>query len=153
MASAGLSGLIVELASCQARLLTPALKQAGLTWASFSLMAVVAGSDEIAQSELAQELGLAPATLSESVAEHVRLGLLRQVTSPSDKRVKMISVTAEGTRKLREVLPAIHWIDSLYDEPLGPAGAEQMAKNLEAIAQRLRLALSQSEPPMPNDNR
>lgn len=153
MASAGISGIIVELASCQARLLTPALKEAGLSWSSFSLLATVAGSDEISQTDLGQEMGLAPATLSESVSEHVRLGLLRQVTSPTDKRVKLISVTAEGTRKLRQVLPTIHWIDSLYDEPLGAAGSKQLAQDLTAIAARLRQALAQLGTPIATEDK
>ena len=65
--------------------------------------------DDASQITVGRSLGVAPATMSESVQLHVQKGLLEQVPSTTDRRVRILRLTPSAQEvmgKLREVLRA-----------------------------------------------
>jgi len=95
---------IAAIYELQAQWLEPRLADLGVSLTSFQLLTTVArAGDEASQIEVARRLGVTAATLSESVQGHVERGLLKQSRSRSDKRVKILSLTAKSRRTMQRI--------------------------------------------------
>lgn len=103
---------VAALAELQAAFIEPKLAEFGLNMTSFRLLAAVsAGGQMVSQAELASRLGIAPATLSESVQSHVKRGLLEQVPSPQDRRVKHLRLSSQAQKKMAGVKGILSQLD------------------------------------------
>ncbi len=92
-------------------------------------------------TEIARELGIAPTTLSATVARLVEKGQLRRVRHPSDGRSYVLQPTAAGWRShLRNGKRLNEWI-ARVDEELG-GDPEPVLEALRQLEQALRLALA-----------
>jgi DNA-binding MarR family transcriptional regulator len=132
MNSSGVSGRIETLASLQSRMVSPLLREAGISHPTFALLSCVASHGGTArQSILVEELGVAPATLSESIKEHVERGLLSQEPDPDDRRAKRIGLTASGRQVLSRIGPHLVRMDGLYDDLLGAKDSERLIRLLD----------------------
>lgn len=73
------------------------LKHLGLSQASWTTVAIVAGSSEpMSQIELATRVGIEAASMVATIDRLVKAGLLQRAPSSSDRRVKLITATNEG---------------------------------------------------------
>ncbi len=104
MAETMLIPRIAALYELQSAYLEPRLKKLGISLSTFQLLAVVHSSGgEASQIEIARRLGVSPATLSETVHLHIKKGLLEQVVSSEDRRVKILKLTKSSSSKLKDV--------------------------------------------------
>lgn len=134
-----LGPLVATLYELQSVYLEPKLKAVGIRWTTFQLLAAVLGAgDEASQAEIARRLGVAPATLSEAVHNHVRLGLLTQEAADGDRRKKILKLTALGKRKMSGVAVHVQELERLLTGTLSSevlrqteAALEKMVTNLE----------------------
>jgi MarR family transcriptional regulator for hemolysin len=75
------------------------LKHLGVSQASWLTIAVVArASSPLSQSELADRLGVEGATMVAMIDRLVRAGFVLRVPSSTDRRVKKVALTENGTR-------------------------------------------------------
>jgi MarR family transcriptional regulator for hemolysin len=116
------------------------LKHLGVSQASWLTIAVVARADSApSQSELAERLGVEGATMVAMIDRLVRVGLVIRVPSVTDRRVKKVALTENGTRLYaslkaeadtfrREVLRAV--------DPESLRSATELLEQLQAILDR-----------------
>ena len=73
------------------------LRYLGVSQASWMTIALAAKAREpLSQSELADRLGVEPATMVAMVDRLMKAGLVTRVPSPTDRRVKRVVLTAPG---------------------------------------------------------
>jgi MarR family transcriptional regulator for hemolysin len=81
--------------------LTAAMEGSGMSPRAHSVLAT-ALTGEYTQTELARLVGLDKTTMVVTLDEMEAAGLAERRPSPSDRRVRVIAVTAAGKRKVRE---------------------------------------------------
>lgn len=119
----------------------PKLASLGYSWTIVQLLsAIQAAGAGARQSEVAQMLGITPATLSESVHGLVLRGLVVQSPGESDRRVKGLSLTPAGRDVLTKVRAIAREADARMIDGLDArrvASAivvlEKAVANLEAV--------------------
>jgi len=134
MAESQLVPLIAAIYEYQAAFLEPKLKKIGLSLGSFQLLAAVhAAGEGASQIDIARRLGIAPATLSETVQIQVNDGMLEQVTSKSDRRVKSLVLTEAAKSKLEEVRKMIQKLEQAMLANLSSSNLKTTLSTLESV--------------------
>ncbi|MFB8131339.1 MarR family winged helix-turn-helix transcriptional regulator [Streptomyces mirabilis] len=110
----------------------------GLSLARTKVLQVLDRRGTVRQSVLAQELGQAPRSVTQSVEALEREGLVERTGDPHDGRSKLVRLTPEGTRALISGTAAG---EQVLREVFGAMGAEQLG-NLDQLLDVLRAALS-----------
>jgi DNA-binding MarR family transcriptional regulator len=77
----------------------------GVTPVPFSLLSLLATQPGLDQAALAFAVGVDRATTANVVARLEKRGLLRRRPGPTDRRVKLVELTAAGTRLLARIDP------------------------------------------------
>ncbi|HEX2087721.1 MAG TPA: MarR family transcriptional regulator [Solirubrobacteraceae bacterium] len=113
----------------------------GLTPALFALLNVVDARDRATQQELGALLGIDRSTMVSLVDQLESAGLAKRRASATDRRVRQISITPKGRRRLQR---ARELISEVEDEVLAGLGTEER-RDLMTL---LRRALDAS-PPQP----
>lgn len=90
-----------------------------------------AARGEHSQIELARAVGLDKTTMVVTIDELERAGLAERRPSPSDRRARVIAVTAAGQAKLRE---AEILADAVRDDVLGALGARERAAFVDGLS-------------------
>lgn len=123
MADALLIPRIAALYELQTAFLAPKLRKLGISHSTFQLLAAVSSAGSGAsQSEIAARLGISPATLSETVQVHIKKGLLEQVTSDTDRRVRVLRLTKAANNKLKDVRKILETLEEIYLEDVSGSG-------------------------------
>jgi DNA-binding MarR family transcriptional regulator len=91
------------------------------------------------QTELITALGSEKGAISRAVQQLVDLGLVARVADPDDGRAHQIAISADGTRRLQDVVAARR---SMYAERLADWSPEEMNAFVQALA-RYNAALEQ----------
>ena len=86
------------------------LAPAGITSSQFALLArlrsaSLEGQTPLPMWALAEHHGLDPTTLSRNLKPLFSAGLIKDSADPADRRVRMISLTAAGRRRVTNALP------------------------------------------------
>lgn len=137
-----LGSRVAAIYELQAAWLEPRLKQIGVRWSSFQLLAAIVGAgDEASQAEIARRLAVAPATLSEAVQNHVERGWVEQVPSPRDKRLKVLRLTLQGKKLMGQVRNLVIECEHLMAAAVTPAQSTACAKVLDKMIESLERAL------------
>jgi DNA-binding MarR family transcriptional regulator len=110
--------------------LTAALEGLGVSMRAHQVLAAAAAGT-YTQIELARAVGLDKTTMVVTLDELEAAGLAERQTSSTDRRVRVISVTRAGRRKLRE---AEEIVARIQQELLGVLSAEQRTTFLDALA-------------------
>lgn len=132
MADLVLTPRMAALHDLQTAILEPQLKKLGMSWATFQLLVAVQSAGEAAsQAEVARRLGVAPATLSESVSSHVKKGLLAQVPSVVDRRVKVLELTGKANKAIAAAMQHVNQLESIMRDGLSDSAASTCAKALD----------------------
>lgn len=76
------------------------MARCGGSLAQWNLLKVLERQGELTQARLADELGLAARSITQSVAAMERSGLVRRAADDTDGRAKIVSMTAAGRRAL-----------------------------------------------------
>ena len=129
---------IAAIYELQAEWLEPRLADLGVSWATFQLLTTVVGAgEEASQIEVATRLGVTAATLSESVQGHVDRGLLKQSRSKSDKRVKILSLTAKSRRTMQRIRDVVTESEEALSRGLLPQELSATATVLDRVMRNL----------------
>ena len=96
-----LSWLLSQAAHALSTEMTARLEAIGIYPRGFCVLKT-AQDDELTQSEIASMIGLDKTTMVVTVDELERAGLAERRPSPSDRRARVIAVTAAGKRKLKQ---------------------------------------------------
>ena len=89
------------------RLTGPLIEESGLTPARFDLMRIVRLRPQgVVQGTLHWLLGVSPPTVSRMLKSLEKLGFVRRTVHPSDKRNRMVHITASGTEAVEKALAA-----------------------------------------------
>ena len=97
------------------------------------VLTVLAGAEPMAQRDLIERLGIAPASLSELLTKLEERGLVARKRSKDDRRVIMLSLTAAGRRQADDLLEAER---RAADEVFGPLTAADR-KDLDRILAKI----------------
>jgi len=84
--------------------LTAAMEDLGVSPRAHAVLTAAAGGEH-SQTELARMVGLDKTTMVVTLDELEAAGLAERRASPTDRRVRVIAVTAAGARKLAETAP------------------------------------------------
>ncbi|MGW3976135.1 MarR family winged helix-turn-helix transcriptional regulator [Streptomyces mirabilis] len=120
------------------RVVDDSMTTGGLSLARTKVLQVLDRRGTVRQSVLAQELGQAPRSVTQSVEALEREGLVERTADPHDGRSKLVRLTPEGTRALIAGTAAG---EQVLREAFEAMGAEQLG-NLDQLLDALRPALS-----------
>ncbi|QIY68288.2 MarR family winged helix-turn-helix transcriptional regulator [Streptomyces sp. RLB1-33] len=120
------------------RVVDDGMKAGGLSLARTKVLQVLDRRGTVRQSVLAQELGQAPRSVTQSVEALEREGLVERTVDPHDGRSKLVRLTPEGTRALAAGTAAG---EQVLREAFGAMGAERLG-NLDQLLDALRAGLS-----------
>ena len=97
------------------QLVTRELKAAGVWTPHYALLSMICIREPITPRELAEEMGIAPTTLSDRLHELRALGHIRRTRNPGDGRSYLIRSTAAGGAQwsVRRPSRCVHWTRSL----------------------------------------
>jgi DNA-binding MarR family transcriptional regulator len=117
-----------------------ALGGIGLTPALFALLNVVAARDAATQQQLGSMLGIDPSTMVSLVDQLEGAALARRRPSPTDRRVRQISITAKGRRHLERARALIAGVE---DEVLAGLDGDERAALMTLLRRALDSAPAQ----------
>lgn len=138
MSNEQLGARVATLYELQSAWLEPKLLEYGIRWITFQLLATIIGAGDLAsQAEVARRLGVAPATLSESVAHHVEDGFIQQVPSKKDKRVKVLKLTPQAKRVMTKVTKLIQDCEASMCAGVKEREAKIVARTLDQMIENL----------------
>ncbi len=91
----------------------------GLDGAAYGLLTLLDDTGPLRASDLVTKLGLDKSTVSRQVASLVDLGLVDRAADPDDGRAQVLSISAEGHRRLSDVrdVRRARWEADLSDWP------------------------------------
>lgn len=92
----------------------------GVTPVQFSILTVTAATPGIEQGELAQQIGVDRTTLANVLARLETRALLTRAVAASDRRVKLVTLTATGRRILKTMQGAAERAHARTIEALPP---------------------------------
>ena len=102
-----------------------ALAQEGMTLRSFLLLEAAAGGAR-SQQALAAFVGLDKTTMVAAVDDLVATGLVERRADPSDRRVRLVAVTAEGDRQRARGRDVVLATEADLLGELGAAGQDEL---------------------------
>lgn len=105
----------------------------GLTPVQFGALQAVQGAPGIDQRSLAANLGLDTSTTGGVIDRLEARGLLRRNPSPTDRRVRLVTPTPEGTALLEQVFPSMMRAQERMLEPLPPAERQEFMRMLRVL--------------------
>ena len=133
---------IAAVYELHAEWIEPRLREMGVSWSSFQLLTTVANAgDKASQIEVATRLGVTAATLSESVQNHVDRGLLLQVQSKTDKRVRILTLTPQSEEIIRKIKSLVLESDEAMTRGILPDELTAFTKVVDRIINNLESAL------------
>ena len=133
-------GLAYDL---QTGYLAPRFRAMGLSWSTFQLLAAVQSvPGGVSQVEVARRLGVTPATLSETVFAHVQRGLLDQVPSSTDRRGRLLKLTASAKKLLKRAAAEIEQCEAVMRNGLSDKEVAQLLGLLGRVATNLESSAS-----------
>lgn len=121
------------------RHLTQALRPHGVRVPEWRVLGLLYSRRGLSMSEVADAAAIDPTTLSRTVAQLVKDGLVVRLSPVGDKRVTRLALTAAGTRLVERILPIVFRLNEIAFAGL-PAGVTdlmqwafgQMRRNLDA---------------------
>ncbi|QJT78988.1 MarR family winged helix-turn-helix transcriptional regulator [Kosakonia sp. MUSA4] len=117
-----------------------ALSDTGITQASWTvLMQLRQLGDNVSVSELAEVHGIELPPLMRTLTQLENQGLIVRTTSPYDKRIRLLTLTAEGQRLLEKITQVIEACQERAAENIPPAQMLAFSDTLNQIACNLRV--------------
>ena len=115
-----------------------------LTPVQFAALATVARQPGIDQRTLARTIGFDTSTIGGVIDRLERRGLMLRNAAPDDRRVRRLTVTAEGTQVLAQVLP--HALQAQH-RILSPLSAAEQAQFMRLLGRLVEANNSASRAP------
>ena len=116
-----------------------AITDTGLTQSSWTvLMQLYQLGDNVSVSELAQMQGIELPPLMRTLSQLEKQGYLLRSTSPYDKRIRLLTLTAEGRSRLEELNRVIETYQNRVTRTIPEAELATFSATLNHIACNLR---------------
>jgi DNA-binding MarR family transcriptional regulator len=119
-----------------------ALAPCGLTVTQFEILARLAApaapSRELSIGALADALGTDPTTLNRNLKPLKSKGLVKDLSDPSDARVRLVRITEKGERQLAKAFPAWHRIHERVENALGRKARLALNGQLDGLSAKAR---------------
>ncbi|WBU48782.1 MarR family transcriptional regulator [Kosakonia pseudosacchari] len=117
-----------------------ALSDTGITQSGWTvLMQLHQLGDNVSVSELAEVQGIELPPLMRTLTQLEKQGLIVRTTSPYDKRIRLLALTAEGTRMLGKITQVIEACQLRAAGNIPPASLLAFSDTLNQIACNLRV--------------
>jgi DNA-binding MarR family transcriptional regulator len=113
----------------------------GVTADQFVLLATLARCGALTQRELAQRMPSDPSTVRAMLVLLADCGLVERHRHPSDARARMVSLTATGQRKFRQLMKAGEPIRSQMTQSLRPDEVKTLVRLLLKVTEALNSEL------------
>ena len=107
----------------------------GVTPVQYAALQTVANQPDVDQRTLAAMTGLDTSTLATVVDRLEARGLLERRSSTTDRRVRLLRLTAEGQDTLRAVVPAMRRAQRKILAPLAPEEQAEFMRLLKALVE------------------
>ena len=107
-----LGSCVTGLVNAVARGMAQIVAAHGLTHIDFALLRLFLGAEEWTTTQLAETLPLALSGISRSVSKLVDTGLVRRRRLRSDRRVVVLTLTAEGLQLTKDLHTRVQAFDS-----------------------------------------
>jgi DNA-binding MarR family transcriptional regulator len=127
--SGNLAWLLKQAHYALARELAAALEPLGITPRGHAVLAA-AMTDALTQKQLGELVGLDKTTMVVTLDELEDAGLARRISSPSDRRARVVEVTDAGGRKVSEANRVAKRVQSDVLASLGDATADVLLDGL-----------------------
>ena len=104
---------LTQVISRRDRHLTVALRPHGVRVPEWRVLGLLYSRRGLSMTEVADAAAIDPTTLSRTVAELVRAGLIVRLSPVGDKRVTRLALTAAGTRLVERILPIVFRLNEI----------------------------------------
>jgi len=105
-----------------------------LTSVQYAALLAIRTNPGVDATRLSALIAFDRSTLGDVLERLEAKGWVMRTPSPSDRRVKLLQLTLEGERLLRQVEPAVQQVQQRLLEPLAPADRATMIRLLAQIA-------------------
>lgn len=105
----------------------------GITPVQYAALQRVAGCPGIDQRTLARAIGFDTSTIAGVIDRLETRGWLVRSVSPQDRRARVLTISAEGQKLLRKVVPGVLAAQQRMLEPLDPAQRESFMHMLRTV--------------------
>lgn len=105
----------------------------GVTPVQFAALQMVAHQPGLDQRTLARTIGFDTSTIAGVIDRLEKRGLMTRRPSPADRRVRLLSLTAQGQRLLADVVPPMLRAQQRMLEPLPPAERDEFVRMLHVL--------------------
>ena len=129
--------LLVDIARMQRNEFDRRITDLGLTPAEARTLSNVARTGPVRQSVLAEHIGVEAMTLSACLDRLQDQGLVNRVADPSDRRAKLVDITAEAEPVLDVIFTASAAMRADMTAGIDPAKVEEFHRTLIAIRANL----------------
>lgn len=126
-----------QVISRRDRQLTLALKPYGLRVSDWRILGPLYCRRGLTMSEVADFAAIDQTTLSRTVVQLVRAGLLMRLTDVADKRVTRLALTAAGNKLIVQILPLVFRLNDNAVGGLPPPMVELMRWALQEMRRNL----------------
>ena len=138
---ADMADLLVSRVSRAQRLgqrwLEPRLAALGITFAEMRITGLLLGEDEgVTQKDLADRLGVRPATLSTALSTLEAKGVVERVADPADARIKRVRV-AKRPSELGRVRAILDALEARAVDGIGARDLKTAQRVLRRVAENL----------------
>jgi len=106
----------------------------GITTPQFTVLALLAGIDEVDQQTIGSRAGLDKSTLGQLVERLEGAGLVASRVDPASRRRKLVRITASGRSALAEAAVAQREVQERMLAPLSKAEVAELRRLLSLIA-------------------
>jgi DNA-binding MarR family transcriptional regulator len=120
-------------------------REVGVTPAQFVVLMGVANCQErdgVTIKALAEHVSLAPTHVTTDVGKLERMGLLDKQPNGADRRSVLVSLSAEGKRRIAQVAPLVRNINNLLFEGIDPAHLQIVRRVSRRLARNSDEALA-----------
>lgn len=133
-----------QVISRRDRHLNEALRPYGVRVPEWRALGLLYSRRGLSMSEVADAAAIDPTTLSRTVAQLVKEGLIVRLSPVGDKRVTRLALTAAGTRLVERILPIIFRLNEIACAGLPDGVAELMQWALGQMRRSLDTQLAET---------
>lgn len=105
----------------------------GITPVQYAALQAVANSPGIDQRSVARSIGFDTSTIGEVIDRLEKRGLLKRNADPNDRRVRLLTMTAEGEGLLADITPSVLRVQELILDPLPQAERAEFVRMLKQL--------------------
>lgn len=112
---------------------------------AFNLLTILARTDGEGMhlSKISELLAVSRANVTGLVDVLARKGLVRRVSSPADRRVRLAMLTAEGSQLIQEILPRYYQFNAGLCDSISDKDCETMVSVLGTMREAVELEMKQ----------